>query len=87
MFTDDMFTTALPFLQRGLETSLDLKVVDSIINNSFEGLSEKVRFGASGGPNAIVGVVSNTSNPPSLLGVGSSGSASGVNTPASFSIF
>lgn len=33
MYTDDMFTTALPFLQRGEQTSLDLDVVDSIIDN------------------------------------------------------
>lgn len=33
MYVDDMFTTALPFLQRGLQTSLDLSVVaDNFFN-------------------------------------------------------
>ena len=37
MYTSDMFTTALPFLQRGMQTTLDLDVVDSIIQSSFVG--------------------------------------------------
>ena len=37
MFTDDMFTTALPFLQRGPQTPLDLDVIDSVIENVVNG--------------------------------------------------
>lgn len=37
MYTDDMFTTALPFLQRGPQTSLDLDVIDSVIENVVDG--------------------------------------------------
>ena len=37
MYTDDMFTTALPFLQRGEQTTLDLDVVDSVINSTVNG--------------------------------------------------
>ena len=40
MYTDDMFTTALPFLQRGTETMLDANVADAVIDTSGLALSD-----------------------------------------------
>lgn len=45
MYSDDMFTTALPFLQRGPQTALDLSVVDSVINSSVNGADYVSAFG------------------------------------------
>lgn len=42
MYSDDMFTTALPFLQRGPQTSLDLDVTGISLESSFVGSSQPV---------------------------------------------
>ena len=52
MYSDDMFTTALPFLQRGPQTSLDLDVSSSITALSDFGL--KADVGSSDSPTVFV---------------------------------
>ena len=47
MYTDDMFTTALPFLQRGPQTALDLDVSQVVANSSFIGSGLSLADGGS----------------------------------------
>ncbi|AXH76319.1 MAG: major capsid protein [Microviridae sp.] len=44
MYTNDMFTTALPFMQRGVQTSLDLDLSDAKFNSVFSGDISKVQI-------------------------------------------
>ena len=44
MYSDDMFTTALPFLQRGPQTSLDLDLSDISVVSSFSGASAPIQL-------------------------------------------
>lgn len=42
MYTSDMFTTALPFMQRGVQTTLDLDLSDAKINSVFSGSDTEI---------------------------------------------
>lgn len=69
MFTNDMFTTALPFLQRGLQTSLDLDVNGVSLTSTFQGIQDTLTFSGSLGT-STVSLSGNTNN--STIGVSSS---------------
>ena len=66
MFTNDMFTTALPFLQRGLQTSLDLDVNGVSLTSTFQGIQDTLTFSGSLGT-STVSLSGNTNN--STIGV------------------
>lgn len=53
MFTNDMFTTALPFLQRGLQTSLDLDVNGVSLTSTFKGIQDTLTFSGSIGTSSV----------------------------------
>ncbi|HBF68145.1 MAG TPA: hypothetical protein DDW20_02350, partial [Firmicutes bacterium] len=53
MFTNDMFTTALPFLQRGLQTSLDLDVNGVSLTSTFQGIQDTLTFSGSLGTSTV----------------------------------
>lgn len=66
MFTNDMFTTALPFLQRGLQTSLDLDVNGVSLTSTFQGIQDTLTFSGSLGT-STVSLSGNTDN--STIGI------------------
>ena len=66
MFTNDMFTTALPFLQRGLQTSLDLDVNGVSLTSTFQGIQDTLTFSGSLGT-STVSLSGNTNN--STIGI------------------
>ena len=73
MFTNDMFTTALPFLQRGLQTSLDLDVNGVSLTSTFQGIQDTLTFSGSLGT-STVSLSGNTNN--STIGInGDTGSS------------
>lgn len=53
MFTNDMFTTALPFLQRGPQTSLDLDVNGVTLSSTFKGIQDSLSFSGSVGTSSV----------------------------------
>ena len=85
MYTDDIFTSALPFLQRGPQTSLDADITDAVINNDLTFVNSFYLRDSSLSPSGSVGawpaVFAGTGSGESgnaALGAGSFDSGSGL---------